>query len=140
MNSEKLLYALQEKMSAELDKFRDWLLTQPPAEILDHTFEYTAKSDIVLLMDNADLSNKQIKVLLSSPAPLEDAYKAFRDMDTGLMDAIQSCLEDRANTMLNLQREKRQDSPKRESVMDKLHEKVVEPSKPHITAKGHDAR
>jgi len=127
-------------MSTELDKFRDWLLTQPPAEILDHTFEYTTKSDIVLLMDNADLSNQQIKVLLSTPTPLEDVYKAFRDMDTGLMDTIQSCLEDRANTMLNLQREKRQEPPKRESVLDKLHEKAAEPSRPHIPVKGHDAR
>jgi len=127
-------------MSTELDKFRDWLLTQPPAEILDHTFEYTTKSDIVLLMDNADLSNKQMKVLLSSPTPLEDVYKAFRDMDTGLMDTIQSCLEDRANAMLNLQREKRPEPQKRDSVLDKLHEKAAEPSKPHIPAKGHDAR
>ena len=32
---------LYEKMKAEKDKYRDWLLTQEPAEILNHIYEYT---------------------------------------------------------------------------------------------------
>ena len=32
------LYA---KMSAEQDKFRSWLMDQPPADILNHAVEYT---------------------------------------------------------------------------------------------------
>jgi len=141
LSNEQLLYALQEKMSAELDKFHDWLLAQPPAEILNHTFEYTTKTDIVLLMDDMALSDKQLNALLSSPTPLKDAYKALRDVDTGLVDTIQSCLEDRADTMLNLQREGQREIPKKESVLGKLHEKAAAgPPKPHIPARGEDAR
>ncbi len=140
MNNEQLLNTLQEKMSAELDKFRDWLLTQPPEEILEHTFEYSMKGNIVLLIDNAELSDSQLKALMCSHTPLADVYKVFDNMDTGLMDTIQSCLEDRADTVLKLQQEKRQDAPKKESVLGRLHEKAAEPSKPHVPAKGHDAR
>lgn len=34
---------LYDKMKAEQDKYRDWLLSQPPEEILNHTYEYSVK-------------------------------------------------------------------------------------------------
>ena len=37
---------LYDKMKAEQDKYRDWLLSQPPEEILNHTYEYTMREDI----------------------------------------------------------------------------------------------
>ena len=39
---------LYEKMKAEQDKYRDWLLHQEPSEILNHTYEYTMRVDIVM--------------------------------------------------------------------------------------------
>ena len=39
---------LYEKMKAEQDKYRDWLLHQEPPEILNHTYEYTMREDIVM--------------------------------------------------------------------------------------------
>ena len=63
MNNAQLLSALQVKMAAEQDKFRDWLLSQSPEEILRHTFEYSVRQDIVLLMDNAQLSSKDLRTL-----------------------------------------------------------------------------
>ena len=37
MNNQELNTALYEKMFAEQDTYRKWLLTQPPEEILNHT-------------------------------------------------------------------------------------------------------
>ena len=45
MNTDKNT-ALYEKMAAEQDKFRDWLKSQPPEEILKHTYEYTVREDV----------------------------------------------------------------------------------------------
>ncbi len=42
---------LYDKMKAEQDKYRDWLLSQPPEEILNHTYEYTMREDIVVCME-----------------------------------------------------------------------------------------
>ena len=39
---------LEEKMKAEQDKYRDRLLHQEPSEILNHTYEYTMREDIVM--------------------------------------------------------------------------------------------
>ena len=50
MNTDKNT-ALYEKMAAEQDKFRDWLKSQPPEEILKHTYEYTVREDILMAME-----------------------------------------------------------------------------------------
>ena len=36
---------LYEKMKAEQDKYRDWLLHQEPSEILNHTYEWLFTCD-----------------------------------------------------------------------------------------------
>ena len=48
MNETDYNARLYEKMKAEQDKYRDWLLHQEPSEILNHNYEYTMREDIVL--------------------------------------------------------------------------------------------
>lgn len=47
MTNEKLNTALYEKMFAEQETYRAWLLSQPPEEILNHIYEYTCREDIL---------------------------------------------------------------------------------------------
>ena len=79
MTNEELNTALYQKMFAEQEKYRDWLLTQPPDEILHHCYEYTVREDIVLALEEYDLSDKQCKALLKSPCPLADVFKDFEN-------------------------------------------------------------
>ena len=53
--------ALYEKMAAEQDKFRDWLKSQPPEEILHHAYEYTVREDILMAMEELELPDAQAK-------------------------------------------------------------------------------
>ena len=39
MNTNNLNTALYEKMATEQEKYRDWLKSQPPEEILHHTYD-----------------------------------------------------------------------------------------------------
>ena len=87
---------LYDKMKAEQDKYRDWLLSQPPEEILNHTYEYTMREDIVMCMEELELSPKQAKALLRSPCPLDDVYKEFKDREVEHMDTIRDSIETRA--------------------------------------------
>ena len=91
---------LYEKMKAEQDKYRDWLLTQEPAEILNHTYEYTTREDIVMAMEELELTPKQAKALLKSPCPLDDVYKEFRDREVEHMNTIRDSIETRADTVI----------------------------------------
>ena len=59
MNTNDLNMALYEKMAAEQDKYRDWLKSQPPEEILHHTYEYTIREDIVMAMEELELTDAQ---------------------------------------------------------------------------------
>ena len=48
MNETDYNARLYEKMKAEQDKYRGWLLHRKPSEILNHTYEYTMREDIVM--------------------------------------------------------------------------------------------
>ena len=99
-NTEELNTQLYEKMKAEQDKYRDWLLSQPPAEILNHTYEYTIREDIVMCMEEAEFTIKQAKALLKSPCPLADCYEIFNKREDGHMDDIRESMEDMANRFI----------------------------------------
>ena len=66
MNATDWNTALFEKMSDEQDKFRDWLKSQPPEEILHHTYEYTVREDIVMAMEQLELTDAQAQALLAA--------------------------------------------------------------------------
>ena len=97
---------LYEKMKAEQDKYRDWLLTQEPAEILNHTYEYTMLEDIVIAMEEWELTPKQAKALLKSPCPLDDVYKEFKDREVEHMDTIRDSIETEADNSIRREKAK----------------------------------
>ena len=97
MNTNDLNTALYEKMAAEQDKYRDWLKSQPPEEVLNHAYEYTVREDIVMAMEELVLTDTQAQALLESPSPLEDVYRYFDKLETGYMDVIRDSIESRAN-------------------------------------------
>lgn len=91
---------LYEKMAAEQEKYRSWLLSQEPSEIFNHTYEYTMREDIVMAMEDMELSPKRAKALLKSPSPLADVYEEFRDRETEHMDTIRDSIESRADEVI----------------------------------------
>ena len=99
MDAEKLKDALVEKMSAEQDKYRAWLVAQPPEEILNQTTEFFTRNNILKAMEFADLTDAQVNALLELPTPLADVYKNCSNMDYSL-NSIVSAIEDRADTVI----------------------------------------
>ena len=93
---------LYEKMKAEQDKYRDWLLHQEPPEILNHTYEYTMREDIVMCMEELELEPEKARALLRSPCPLSDVNKEFRDRETEHMDTIRDSIETEADKLVTL--------------------------------------
>ena len=107
MNSNEKNTALYEKMAAEQDTFRDWLKSQSPEEVLNHAYEYTVREDIVMAMEELELSDAQAQALLDSPSPLADVYRHFEKLETGYMDVIRESIEERANEMHKAKEEQR---------------------------------
>ena len=97
MADTELSSKLYEKASAEQDKFRAWLVEQPPADILLHAVEYAVREDILMEIGALELPDDQARALLASPDTMADIYKTFSKMvDTGHMDVVRESIEDRA--------------------------------------------
>ena len=111
MNREEMNRELLTRMAGEQKIYRDWLLKMTPEQILEHTYEYSVREDILILMDSMELKRSQIAALLESPCPLADAFKEFRNRDTGYMDVLRECLEDRANEVLQTRMEANRSVP-----------------------------
>ena len=107
MNTNNLNTALYEKMATEQEKYRDWLKSQPPEEILHHTYEYTVREDIVMAMEELELTDAQAKALLESSSPLADVYRYFEKLETGHMDVIRDIIENRADDVCRAKEELR---------------------------------
>ena len=105
MDTEKLNQALYDKMAAEQEQFKHGLLGMTAEEALNHAYEYVMREDILMSLEVQDLPAPQAAALLESPCPLADIYKDFRDMETGHMDNIRECIEGRAESLMEAQRE-----------------------------------
>ena len=108
MTKDELNGALLDKMRAEQETYRDWLLSQPPEEILNHTLEYTVRSDILTAVKSQELNDAQAAALLRSPSPLADIFKDFCKIETDYMETIHETLNSRANTEIQKDRESRE--------------------------------
>ena len=100
MTNEELNTALYKKMLAEKEKYREWLLNQPPEEILRHCYDYAIHEDIVFALEYQDLSDKQCRALLKSPHPLDDVFHAFEKRETSHMDDIFDTITSCANAVI----------------------------------------
>ena len=103
-----LLTKLYQRMSAEQVRYRDWLLGQPPGEILNHAAEYTVREDIVREMSALELPEAQAKALLKSKTPLADVYKEWNKTETHHMEDLRDVIENRADAVIRAEKEKGQ--------------------------------
>ena len=106
MNQGETNTALYKKLCAEQDKYRNWLLTQTPEEILKHAYEFAVREDILLSMEYNDLPDAQAKALLKSPTPLADIFKDWEHKETGYMEDIWQTVADRAKSEVQKQKKK----------------------------------
>ena len=99
---------LYEKMRAEQEQYRNYLLDQRPEEILNHTWEYTMREDMVMAIETLDLTPAQAKALLKSPHPLNDILEDFRKREIDHMDTIRDYIASRAKELLKRERKTRE--------------------------------
>ena len=108
MSNPDLLNKLYQRMSAEQEQYRKWLLGQPPGDILNHAAEYTVREDIVMEMSALELPEAQAKALLKSKTPLADVYKEWNKTETHHMEDLRDVIEARADAVIRAEKEKGQ--------------------------------
>ena len=108
MTNEELNTRLYEKMFAEQEQFRDWLLSQPAAEILNHAYEYTVREDILMSLEYHDLEDSQAKALLKSGKPLKQIFERWENQETSYMDTVWDTVQEQARAAEAKQKAKAQ--------------------------------
>ena len=108
MTNPDLLAKLYQRISAEQVRYRDWLLGQPPGEILNHAAEYTVREDIVMEMSALELPDAQARALLKSKTPLADVYKEWNKTETHHMEDLRDVIEARADAVIRAEKERSQ--------------------------------
>ena len=92
---------LYQKMYAEQEQYKAYLLILPPTEILDHANEYICRENILKAMENNDLSSARAKALLKSSTPLADIYNKYASWEHGRQqEEIWNAVEARAGEVL----------------------------------------
>ena len=67
----------------------------------------TVREDIVMAMEELELTDAQAQALLESPSPLADVYRYFEKLETGYMDMIRDSIENRADDVCRAKEELR---------------------------------
>ena len=99
MTNEELNTKLYEKMFAEQEAFKKWLLEQAPEEILNHAYEYTIREDILMLLEYNDLPTGQARALLNTASPLQEIFIQWEKHEDGHMEEIMDIIKDRAEAV-----------------------------------------
>lgn len=93
MNNDELNDKLYSKMIGEMNEYREWLLSQPPKEILKHAYEYSVREDILMSLQWVQLEDAQALALLKLEKPLQQIYDRWNNMETSYMEMIGTTVE-----------------------------------------------
>ena len=96
MGTEELKSTLYDMMYAEQQNYREWLMKQQPEEILSHTYEFTVREDILVALEEVELSDELMKALMDSPSPLQEVYEMFADKETDYMQNLRDTITETA--------------------------------------------
>ena len=106
--TEQLNEELYDRMSAEQEAFRKKLLEMPPNDILQNAYELIIREDILLAVEENELSAQQARILLKSKTPLSDVYKSWEDHEGHHMEEIADVIEEHADAKIREARELRE--------------------------------
>lgn len=88
---------LYEKVVSEMEAYENELLAMPPEEILEYAYAYTTKQDIVLALEEHDLSEKQALTLLRCDNALGAIFDRWEHTEMAYMDTIRDMISCTAN-------------------------------------------
>ena len=101
MALDQLNTELYQRMYAEQEKYKAWLLSLSPEAMLNHAYEYACREDILRSLKDNDLIFGRAKALLESPRPLADVLEDWDKREARRrMDEIWETIEARADAVI----------------------------------------
>lgn len=83
---------LYDKARTEYQSFMSELSKQEPRQIIEAAYETTVKGDILLLLEESELTPRQIDILLAMEHPLDNIYRNCLDNESFYMDLLRDTM------------------------------------------------
>lgn len=100
MTIEEINTALYKKMFDEQERFKAQLRDASPQEIMYNAYELVIREDILLSMEENDLTFEQAKALLKSDHPLGDLFLKWERSESRHMSEIRELIESHADGLI----------------------------------------
>lgn len=107
MLGEEMQAKLYQKMSAEQEQYRKWLLGQPPGQMLTHALEYVIRQAIVEEAKEGELPMTQIGPLLKVHKPLAVVFQQWQNHQIGYLEGIRDAYERSADAISYQQQQRK---------------------------------
>lgn len=107
MLGEEMQAKLYQKMSAEQEQYREWLLGQPPGQMLTHALEYVIRQAIVEEAKEGELPMTQIGPLLKVRKPLAEVFQQWQNHQIGYLEGIRDAYERSADAISYQQQQRK---------------------------------
>lgn len=101
MTNEELNTSLYQRMFDEQERFKSELRNASPQEIMLNAYELIIREDILLYLEENDLSDRQARALLKSEHPLSDLFNAWESRESRHMEEIGETVEDHADKLIS---------------------------------------
>ena len=94
-----LMQDLYDKINEEQSLYKDWLLQQPSTVILDHSYDYSIREEILAAVEDGEhkLSDSQVNALLSMPNTLAYLRKEYERSDPTTMEHTWGVIQETAD-------------------------------------------
>ncbi len=97
---------LYRRMCEEQKEFKKELLSMPPEEMLQHSYAYNIREDILLIMQEIELTDRQAKALLKSEHPLCDIFERRENHESQYMNELRDNIEAHIDEVIKAERQK----------------------------------
>lgn len=91
---------LYQKMCAEQEVFREWMLFQTPGTVLENAWAYVMRASILRAMENNSLNPRQAQLLLKEPFPLASVYSKLEGWEVSNLNEAWKAVEAHANELV----------------------------------------
>ena len=97
---EELNLELYSKLTDELEKYKEELLSMSSAELLEHAYKFAVREDIVLYFGCNDLEANEAEVLLKAENTLDILFDAWENGGEQYMDILGDVIMEKASAMV----------------------------------------
>lgn len=108
MTLEELNTALYEKIHAEQEAFIRELQNSSPGHVIEMAYELVIREDILLSLEENDLTAAQCKALLREKKPLDKLFQAWENSESRHMEDLRDCIENLADKLIAQHRRSRE--------------------------------